>query len=466
MSRVTHRLSSVRLWAALSLVIYVLFALFFPLVPHYSWVPTLDIRSFAPSLWHGLGYGLLLLLVYGFYLGAYRSAQAAPLRLGAILSVAALLALPLLFVYPINAADIFRYFISGRLTAFYGTSPLAVAPVQFAGDPFLPLAGEWAGETSPYGPVWELIAGAIAAISGENLLLALLLFKGLALAAHLGSAALIWQQQPAAELKAARTLLWAWNPALLLMFAVDGHNDSLMIFWLLLGTAVLARRPVLGLLIALLGPLTKLAALLPVPFLFVWAWRRQQEAAARRLLLAGTVAGGLVLAAIAFVPFGSPFALVQRLASEATENVGYSPTVALWLVLDKRGQAPAMEGIDLLATGLFVGVAAWLLWRTWRGREALRSAADVYFAYLATSLTFRIWYSIWPFPWLLLERQPGRRLVGGLTFLLTAQLSVVVYGHIRVFLFAGDHTAAHVSGVLLVFVLPLLAAAVAGRSRR
>jgi hypothetical protein len=186
-------------------------------------------------------------------------------------------------------------------------------------------------------------------------------------------------------------------------------------------------------LIALLGPLTKLAALLPVPFLFVWAWRRQQEAAARRLLLAGTVAGGLVLAAIAFVPFGSPFALVQRLASEATENVGYSPTVALWLVLDKRGQAPAMEGIDLLATGLFVGVAAWLLWRTWRGREALRSAADVFFAYLATSLTFRIWYSIWPFPWLLLERQPGRRLVGGLTFLLAAQLSVVVYGHIRVF---------------------------------
>jgi hypothetical protein len=128
MSRITHRLSSVRLWAALSLVIYVLFALFFPLVPHYSWVPTLDIRSFAPSLWQGLGYGLLLLLVYGFYLGAYRSAQAAPLRLGAILGVAALLALPLLFVYPINAADIFRYFISGRLTAFYGTSPLAVAP--------------------------------------------------------------------------------------------------------------------------------------------------------------------------------------------------------------------------------------------------------------------------------------------------------------------------------------------------
>jgi hypothetical protein len=166
-----------------------------PLVPHYSWVPTLDIRSFAPSLWQGLGYGLLLLLVYGFYLGAYRSAQAAPLRLGAILGVAVLLALPLLFVYPINAADIFRYFIRGRLTAFYGASPLAVAPVQFAGDPFLPLAGEWAGETSPYGPVWELIAGAIAAISGENLLLALLLFKGLALAAHLGSAALIWRQQ-------------------------------------------------------------------------------------------------------------------------------------------------------------------------------------------------------------------------------------------------------------------------------
>lgn len=454
------------MWAALSFAVYLLFALFFPLLPNYGRIPTLDVRSFTPSLWQGLGYALLVVLLYGFYLGAYRSVQASPPSLAVILGGAALLALPLLLVYPLNATDIFRYFIRGRLTAVYGANPLAAAPNQFAGDPFLALAGEWADETSPYGPVWELVAGAVAAVSGENLLLALFLFKGLATAAHLGGAALIWRLQPERELRAARALLWGWNPALLLMFAVDGHNDSLMIFWLLLGTAVLARRPVPGMLIALLGPLTKLAALLPLPFLFIWAWRREQGAAARRLLLGGTVAGGLVLATLVFVPFGSPFALVQRLASEATENIGFSPLVAIWLVLNSQGIAPDIDRLDLLSTLLFVALAAGLLWRAWRGREALRSAADLYFAYLATSLTFRIWYTIWPFPWLLLERQPGRRLVGGLAFLLAAQLSVVVYGHLRLFWLGGDQTAAHISGVLLVFVLPLLAAAVAGRSRR
>jgi hypothetical protein len=466
MNILSRRSDSVLLWVALSLFVYVLLAVYFPLVPHYNRVPPADVRTFAPTLAEGLAYGLLVAFVFLLYLLAYRAPQAQRLGLAPILGITALLALPLLFVYPINATDVFRYFIRGRLTAVYGASPLAVAPDHFPGDPFIPLAGEWAAETSPYGPAWEIVAAGVAAVSGENLLLALLLFKGLALAAHLGSAALIWQQQPATELRAARTLLWAWNPALLLMFAVDAHNDSLMLFWLLLGSAFLPRRPVAGMLIALLGPLTKLAGLLPLPFLFIGAWQRQPGRGAKRLLLLGTAIGGALLVTVAFLPFGSPFALVERLASEATENVGYSPAATIWLVADQWGQPPSIDLLDRVGTMLFVALAGWLLWRTWRRREAVRGAADVFFAYLATSLTFRIWYTIWPFPWLLLERRPGGRLAAGLTFLVAAQLSVVIYGHLRVFSFDGNQTTAHVIGVLFVFVLPLLVAYVAGRSQR
>jgi alpha-1,6-mannosyltransferase len=454
------------LWLGLSFLLYCLLPLVFPLLTHYDQVPAADIRTFAPSLTEGLVYGLGVVLLYFFYLRAYQAGRSRALSLTAILGITLLLALPALLAYPINANDVFRYYVRARLTTVYGVSPLEVAPAAFAADPYVPLAGEWAGETSPYGPLWELVAAGIAAASGENLLTALLAFKVLALAAHLGSAALIWRQQPDTTLKVERTLLWAWNPALLLMFAMDGHNDSLMLFLLLLGTSLLRRKPLAGILVALLGPLIKLIGLLPLPFLFLQAWQLQPDRKARQRLLLGTVVGGVLLVYLTFVPFGSPLTLLQRLASEASDSAGFSPSVALWLLLDHVGQAPAVESLELVSMALFMALAGWLLWRTWQGRNALRGAADIFFAYLVTALTFRIWYTVWPFPWLLLERRPGPRLVGGLALLLTAQLSVVVYGHVRVYLLGMEQRPAHVIGVLLVFALPLAAGVVAARRQR
>jgi len=450
-------LHSVWLWILLSLALYLLLPLIFPLLPNYNAVPLADVLTFTPTLLKGLGYALLVALLYLFYLLAYHTARRAGLRLVHILGVSLLLALPLLFVYPINANDIFRYFIRGRLMTVYDENPLAVAPRAFPDDPYLPLAGEWADESSPYGPVWELTAAGVTVLSGQNLLAALLLFKGLALAAHLGSAVFIWRQQPAGRDRAGRTVLWAWNPALLFIFAVDAHNDALMLLWLLWGVDLLRRRrPIAGLLVALLGPLTKLIGLLALPFLFLETWRGQTDSGARRRLLLGTGAGGFLLAALAFLPFGSPVDLVVRLLREASEAPGFSPLTALWLVAARNG---VMLDIDVLGAAGIVALAAlyiWLLWVTWRGRPAVRSIGDAFAGYLAAALAFRIWYTAWLFPWLLLENRPRRRLVAGLALLLAAQLSVVVYGHVRVFLFDYEHAEAHVTGVLLVFALPLL----------
>ena len=139
-----------------------------------------------------------------------------------------LLALPLLFAYPINATDVYRYVIRGRVASAYGQSPFVAPPAEFIGDPFMPLAGEWAGETSPYGPLWEVVAAGVTAVSGDNLLLGVVLFKLLALACFLAGGALIWAAAGERPGRVAAALLWAWNPALLLTFALNGHNDALM----------------------------------------------------------------------------------------------------------------------------------------------------------------------------------------------------------------------------------------------
>jgi hypothetical protein len=111
-----------------------------------------------------------------------------------------------------------------------------------------------------------------------------------------------------------------------------------------------------------------------------------------------------------------------------------------------------------VATVLFLLAALWLLWRTWRGRAVLHGAADVIGAYLLAAFSFRIWYAVWPFPWLLLSRLETWRRNAGLWFLLTAQLSVVIYGHVRVFLLQGDQFVAHLVGIPFTFFLPLLLA--------
>ena len=451
----------------LSLLGYVLVALWFPLIPNVAQSPPADIRSFAPTLPGGLAFALLVTALFALLIPAFRrveqgAAGAHPLR--SVLAGSLLLAVPLLFAYPINATDIFRYVIRGRIASAYGQSPFTVPATSFPADRFMPLAGEWASETSPYGPVWELVAAGLTAVSGDSLLAGVLLFKLLALACFLATAALLWSLLPEGRSRAAYTLLWAWNPALLLHFAVDGHNDALMILWLVLGYWLARRgRPALGFLVMFLAVLTKPIAVLVLPFFFVGIFRRMDDGRARRQFAA--VVGVLLLTWLAFLPWAetggtlrTTFELAMRLVREATGGAAFSPAVWLYMALD--GRIP-IDVIGYVAQGVFVAAALWLFWLTYRGRSGLRGTADVLYAYVITALNFRIWYAAWPFAWLLLDvedRRAAYRLRVGLWFLLTSQLSVVIYGHVRTHLFGGDHAPAHLIGVPFVFLLPWLLA--------
>ena len=454
----------------LSLLGYALLPIRFPLLSTYDDLPLSDVRAFAPSFLNGLGYALHFLLLYGLYVIAWRLARRGGASRAFVLLAPLLLALPLMLTYPINATDVFRYFVRGRVLAVHGESSLAVPPSAFPEDPFAPLAGEWGDETSPYGPLWELLAAGVTIVSGQNLLASLLIFKLLGLAAHLGSGLLLWQsmsEEPPGK-RAGRTLLWTWNPALLYMFVVDAHNDALMLFWLILGYWLMAhrRRPLVGLLVAFLSPLTKLIGLLPVPFFFLEQWHQLPSWSQRLRFLAASAVGGSTLTVLLFSPFGSPFALILRLLEEASENAGFSPGILLVLGAQRLGYRLTIDPVSVAGMALLLIVALVLLWLTWQGRSALRSAADVIGAYLLTALTYRLWYSIWPFPWLLLDSRSGRRLHVVLWFLLTTQLSVVIYGHVRVHLLQGDHLVAHLLGVPFTFLLPLLLAYAVPRNPR
>lgn len=457
--------------AAASWVGYLVFWGWFPLRPYHNTLPLQDVRSFAPSLLAGAGYALLLLALFGLYWLAFRlvdRGRAVPSLLF-LLGTAVLFAIPLLQAYPINANDLFRYVIRGRITSVYSQNPYATPPDAIADDPFLPLAGEWEDATSPYGPLWELLAGGITGITQDNLLAGLLTFKLVGLLAHLACGWLIWRMLASAAPARQRstTLLWLWNPALLLMFVVDAHNDVLMMVGQLVAVWFWRqKRPSLTLFFLLLAALVKPIGLLPIPFFALAIWRELDTSAARMRIVAWGVVWGGTAVLLSFLPFGSPVDLALRLLREASNIPGFSLATLALLLAGEWGQPITANFVELIANLFrlpFLLMIGWLLWLGWcNGRSSLRAAADIFFAYSLQALSFRLWYSTWPFPWLLLEDNgttwPSYRLRVGLWFLLNVQLSVLIYGHLRAYLLGGSQLAAHLIGIPFVFGLPFLLA--------
>ena len=441
---------------------YLILAFWFPLIPNHNHAPLPDIFALAPALWQGVAYGLLLTLLFVLYGLAWEQMTVANRPVRTIWLAATLFVLILLFVFPINATDLYRYFIRGRVASVYGLSPYLFSPDQVA-DPYLPLAGEWQSYTSPYGPLWEMVAYLVTLLARWlapaqwELLAGLLFFKLLTVGLFFGSGYLLVRNRPDQAEKT--LLLWLWNPALLLSFAVNGHNDSLMLFLFVLGWYWVSReRPYLAWLFFVLAPLSKPIGVLALPFLFIFLWRRpwpSRGSAWRFFGLSGLISLGVGW--LLFAPFGSPWDLAVRLVAESTSFLGFSPVTLVVLSRNRRFGPQPYSDMTNGALLLFVLTVLYLLWRAWRGRSPLRGAADCFGFYLLQAASFRIWYAVWLWPWLLLDDgvKSGRRRLAGVLFLYLSQLSVIIYAHVRIHLFARDQLWAHAVAIPLIFVVPL-----------
>jgi len=282
----------------------------------------------------------------------------------------------------------------------------------------------------------------------------------------LAIAFLIWRllEGLADSERIARTLLWSWNPALLLTFVVDAHNDGLMLLWFLLGIWLARRdRPILGFILMFMAPLTKPIALLPMPFFFLMFWKGMPTSKAKARFALLSAAGMALMVWLAFLPFGSPIYLVERLLREASDGGGFSLQALFILVAQHYQFRLPMRQLGQITLTAFGLATLWLFWKAWRGRHPLRGAADIFYAYVIQAMSFRIWYTVWSFPWLILDTDEGEstksRLLFGMSLLLTSQLSVIIYGHLRVHYFDDEFLKPHLIGVPFTFGLPLLLAA-------
>jgi hypothetical protein len=229
---------------------------------------------------------LALLVTYAYAIAAVQrlqpKEQAARHKLFLLLACTAVFGLTLLLQPILFSDDVFTHIFSGRILAIYGANPLNNAPIQFPADPYF----QWviSGRYLPniYGPLWLCIASLLVSIS-KSPVVTLLLFKGFELLAHLINCLLVWSilGRIAPKRQLLGTLLYAWNPLVLIELAGSGHSEGVLLFLLLfavwLQTRNTGRWYSIGALITFgLAISTNLIALLLAP-LYIWFEMRTRQ---------------------------------------------------------------------------------------------------------------------------------------------------------------------------------------------
>ena len=433
-------------WGALMAVIYLVYLIFFPLIPtinHSNRVLEIEMmlrhgrRWFAPLYVVGLG-----ALFYAFYRAlriVHTLSQKDPEAAGSlrvwVLGIGVLCSVILIGLYPITALDVVLYVVRARLWALYGGSPMLAWPANYPQDPYIRFAGEFVKETSPYGPMWELIAQVPVQLGILDIASGVIAMKLISLISYISMALLVgWfarQDHTNYEVSGLTMLtFFALNPMVLMEAIGNGHNDMLMLALITLGLILWQRGQWAWATLALtLATLIKIAGLILMPLFGIAVLAAAPNWRTR-------ITRGIVIAAIFLLTSGltyrltGPFPDVFVGAQQAMfDRLGYTLPYGIRLIV--REIYPNYERIVLLpiniANGIFVLYYAYLSIKLAQRKITLIEAGFLaYFSQLLLGSTFRIWYPMWLIPFAAL-RLSSSTYWRTFLFSLTAELSILMY---------------------------------------
>jgi len=340
-------------------------------------------------------YALILVLCRG---GALRDGRAAQLAL----AFPVFFNVGLLFGRPYQSIDALTYVAHGFMGGF-GLNPYRTAAAEIAyRDETASLARDLASlgwlpvhGPSPYGALWTWVEVFAASLTG-SVGGALLLTKALVVAASLGCAALIWKVlgRVRPEDRLLGTLLYLWNPLIVVEFAGEGHNDALMILLVLVSLLfTVTARPALSVMGTAMGVLVKYLPVIFAPAQAIYLWRTRSSTPRLALSVALALVYGLLLAAALYGPYWIGADTFAAVGQQGLPFLAPTPSgILYWLVLQAVPPEVA-AGLTLRIMGvlflIFVFVAGW----------RARDAAGLLRACAAISLVYLLVVSAGTWPW-------------------------------------------------------------------
>ncbi len=344
-----------------------------------------------------------------------------------ILGFGALFAGTMVFVYPVTAIDIFGYVIQSLILVQYHSNPMVTPAAHFPHDSMKYLAGGWADIATPYGPLGILIDALPTLLVGRNLLANLLLLKSMFSALLIFEAFLVYKiiSSYAPKFALVGALFIAWNPLAFFEYSANGHNDVVVMLFVLLAIfALVKERLVLAFALIIASVLIKYATLPLVPLFFLYGITHQTTNM-RRLQYIGKIAlASVVLIALIFGPFwAGSHTLDASLDQEHYFIASFST-----LINDISSKQVTLENAKLVGRILFGIVYLYALYLSTKSIPGLIRAAFItlfFFLAFATG-KFVPWYAIWPTMLAILLARIEETLAIGL-FAYGTALSTVVY---------------------------------------
>lgn len=137
--------------------------------------------------------------------------------------------------YPAFSHDIFNYMFDARILTKYHANPYIHTALDYPDDLWTRFM-HWTHRTYPYGPVWLAVSALFSLLGMGKFVLSLLNYKIMFLLFHLGNIYLIHKILSKTKTKNEITglIFFALNPLILIESLTSPHNESLMLFFLLL----------------------------------------------------------------------------------------------------------------------------------------------------------------------------------------------------------------------------------------
>lgn len=327
----------------------------------------------------------------------------------------------LLLAPPLFSTDIFSYYFYARMGALYGFNPYLAGPHALGQDPLIGLVGaKWTYTPSVYGPLFTTISYLFAHFS---LALTTLAYRAIAVAASLGTVALVWSTARLRGVNQVRAVaLVGLNPLTVVFGVGGGHNDLLMLLALMAGVYfLLTRRDRPAGAMMVVATAVKLSAVLPMIFAVI-SGDAHRGGRIRKGFVVGALAATAVIVALSFGLFGTgPLHLPGTL--ENVQRRGDWHSVPGLLNALNFGIASTVVSVGLGA--IFGAVVIWLVFRVWEGKlDWVTATGWMTAALLVTTSSFLPWYVAWlmPFTALVADRRLWRFSLAITGFFLVLQL--------------------------------------------
>lgn len=349
----------------------------------------------------------ILVGLWMIYLGVIWRFRARPIHVRAAAWAAVAFCLVAFLVPPVFSSDIFSYAMFGRLSVIYDANPYVTTPLgRAATDPLMTYVA-WGNITSPYGPVWAMLSAVVALGHHATPVVLVLRFKLLSLGATLLDGWLIYQlvKQRSRAWAPWAYLAFAWNPLVIVDGVINGHNDVVILAFVLSGAWVLRRRPALSVAFLVMSALIKYSTVPMLAGAAVRYWRRS-TGPLRLLQIAGGVALAAMIAFVSFHPYWhGPATLLSTFREPGRGANNPLSLLATWGVVElfaERAHIASSAVAVGLASIIFCGWQwAQMIWdeRTrlvWTVDDELGSWARTVLVFLLVWPRVHTWYWLLP----------------------------------------------------------------------